>query len=194
MKPDSYILPEKKTVTVTVSRPYQAGSLLELDDLTKSGPFYHLAGLRGDDYQALKTGQKYTMTIYPVYQRDYVLPFAVSNYVYLDDFSLPFSLSPRQTGEEILEELVIKSNTITIGWAAMVARLRIVFGWTLRKKKGSPPLAPHYMITFYRVRPDECKAIVDDGALITYDLKKDFGLSGPYTFTVANRVYAKHID
>ena len=194
MKPESYILPEKRTVTVTVSRSYQAGSLLELDDMSKSGPFYHLAGLRGDDYQALKNGQKYTMTIYPVYQRDYVLPFAVSNYVYLDDFSLPFSLSPRQTGEEILEELVIKPNTITIRVGSNGCTAKNSFRVDIKQGDGAMAKVPHYIITFYRVRPDECKAFLMDGELISYDLKKDLGLSGGFTFSVANRVYPKHLD
>jgi hypothetical protein len=67
---DSYTLPEKKTVTVLVNGPYKEGSILELEDMTKSGPFYHLAGIRGDDYNAFITGLKYTMTVYFVYKRD----------------------------------------------------------------------------------------------------------------------------
>jgi hypothetical protein len=49
---------------------------------------------------------------------------------------------------------------------------------------------PHYELTIVRKTPDECKAIVEDGALIAYDLKQDFGISGHYTYAIANPVYS----
>jgi hypothetical protein len=191
MDPESYIIPEKMSVAVSVSRTYQEGSILELEEMTKSGPFYHLAGIRGDDYNVLKNGQKYTMTVYLVYKRDYVFPFAANYYVYAGDFAVSYALSPRQTGEEILEELVIKPNTITIGVGSNGCTDKNSFRVDVKKEDGITKKAPHYVLTFYRVKPDECKAIVDEGVLVTFDLEKDCGLSGVYTFSVANRVYSK---
>lgn len=143
MNPERYTLPEKKTVTVFVNEPYKEGSILELENMTKSGPFYHLAGIRDDDYQALKTGLKYTMTIYPVYKRDYVLPFAVNYYVYVSDFNIPYALSPRQTGEEILEELEIRPDTFTIRVGSNGCTDKNSFRVDVKKEEGITKKAPH---------------------------------------------------
>lgn len=105
-----------------------------------------------------------------------------------------FSQSPRQTGEEILEELVLKSNQFTIRVGSNGCTDKNSFRVDIKKEDGISKKTPHYQFTVYRIRPDECKAIVYEGVLLTYDLKKDFGISGPYTYGVANRVYAKHGD
>jgi len=61
----------KKTVTVTVKEPYKEGSTLDLEGMTRSGPFYHLAGIAGNDYTRLKPGTKHELTVYLVYKREY---------------------------------------------------------------------------------------------------------------------------
>lgn len=81
--PASYTLPEKKTVIVKNSHPVKKGSFLELVDMSRSGPFYHLAGIKNDDYSFLKPDRRYTLTIYLVYPRDYFFP---SSYVYVSGF------------------------------------------------------------------------------------------------------------
>jgi len=78
-----YSLPEGKTVRVKVTHQYAQGALLELVDMTRSGPFYHVAGIKGDDYKSLKPNETYRVWIDPVYPRDY--PFA-SYYVYIENF------------------------------------------------------------------------------------------------------------
>jgi hypothetical protein len=78
-----YPLPERKTVRVKVTHPYAQGSLLELVDMTRSGPFYHVAGIKGDNYKSLKPNETYRVWIDPVYPRDYPFP---SYYVYIEDF------------------------------------------------------------------------------------------------------------
>jgi hypothetical protein len=78
-----YSLPEEKTVRVKVTHPYAQGSLLELVDMTRSGPFYYVAGIKGDDYKSLKPNETYRVWIDPVYPRDYPFP---SYYVYIEDF------------------------------------------------------------------------------------------------------------
>ena len=78
-----YSLPQGLTVRVKVTHPYTQGSLLELVDMTRSGPFYHVAGIKGDDYKFLKPNETYRVWIDPVYPRDYPFP---SYYVYIEDF------------------------------------------------------------------------------------------------------------
>ena len=51
---DAYVLPEKKTVRVFLGAPVKENALLDAEGSTRSGPFYHLAGIRGGDYGALK--------------------------------------------------------------------------------------------------------------------------------------------
>jgi len=83
VRPADYQLPEKRTVKVKVTHAYQQGSVLELKGMSRSGPFYHVAGIRGDDYKSLKLNKTYRTTIYPVYPRDYPFP---NYYVYIEDF------------------------------------------------------------------------------------------------------------
>lgn len=82
MGPAHCAVPEKKTVKVKVTHAYQEGSILELKQMSRSGPFYHVAGIEGNDYELLKPDKTYQMTIYMVYPRDY--PFT-SHYVYIED-------------------------------------------------------------------------------------------------------------
>lgn len=49
---------------------------------------------------------------------------------------------------------------------------------------------PHYILTINRVSKDECKAIIDVGIPIFWDLEKDLGLKGDFTFSVRNMVYS----
>lgn len=50
---------------------------------------------------------------------------------------------------------------------------------------------PHHEITFLRVVPDSCKALLPDGVVIEYDLRKDFGINTklPYTISIKNLIY-----
>ncbi len=82
MDPANYVVPNGETVTVKVTGPVKQGSLLELMGMTRSGPFYHVAGGRGGEYRLLKPDKTYRMKIYPVYPRDYPFP---SYYVYIEN-------------------------------------------------------------------------------------------------------------
>lgn len=73
--------PQKRTVTLTVKEACKEGSLLEIQGMTKSGPFYHLAG---GDFGRLKPGQKYEATVYLVFNRE-SLGFIPDYYVHLVD-------------------------------------------------------------------------------------------------------------
>jgi hypothetical protein len=77
------VLPPRKIyVGVTVDAPYYNGSLLDLDGATKSGPFYHLAGIEGDCPCVLKTGKHYRLGVYLLYRREY-FGFIQDYYVYV---------------------------------------------------------------------------------------------------------------
>ena len=46
-------------------------AILYVEGMSKSGPWYHLAGLVGGDYGQLKPGVKYAVSYYKVYPRAY---------------------------------------------------------------------------------------------------------------------------
>ncbi|WP_022854952.1 hypothetical protein [Thermodesulfobacterium thermophilum] len=74
--------PVEREVEVVVTKPYDYGSVLEVVGMTKSGPFYHIAGIEGDDLSILQSG-KYKLKLYLVYKREYFGPIG-NYYVYVD--------------------------------------------------------------------------------------------------------------
>jgi hypothetical protein len=73
---------ELREVVVTVDQPYDVGSLLAVEGTSRSGPFFHLAGIRGGDAAILKPGKRYQLTMYLVYRREY-FGFIGDYYVYV---------------------------------------------------------------------------------------------------------------
>jgi hypothetical protein len=61
-----------RELVVTVDGPLVDDALLSVDGTSKSGPFYHLAGIEGGDYGMLKKGRHYRLTACLVYRREYV--------------------------------------------------------------------------------------------------------------------------
>jgi hypothetical protein len=106
--------------------------------------------------------------------------------------ALPFSAGPRSPGVEILEELVQGPQGFIIRVGSNGCTARNSFDISIKKEAGITERAPHYVLTINRKVPDECKAIVDDGAVIAYDLKKDFGISGNYTYSITNPIASAH--
>lgn len=98
------------------------------------------------------------------------------------------SHGPRQIGEEVLGELLMGSGRFVISVGSNGCTAKGFFKVDVKKEEGLTPIAPHYVLTVNRIKPDECKAIVDDGTLILYDLKKDFGIKGAFTYSLTNRV------
>lgn len=220
MSPSDYVLPESKEMTVTVERPYSYGDFLDADGMSKSGPFYHIAGISGDDLSVLVPGRNYRLKIYILREKDYVLPFPSSWYVYVDTGAAvpesaaagamtgaassggtsPLSLGPRQLGEEILEGLSTADKAFTIRVGSNGCTTKESFRVVVEPRPGIAVTGavtgaaahgtPHYVITVYRVRADECKAIVEEGVLITFDLEKDLGIKGPCTYSITNRIYS----
>ena len=55
------------------------------------------------------------------------------------------------------------------------------------ESKGGPP---HYVLTIYRMRKDECKAFYPSGVLIKFNLREELGLPYLFTYSVTNRIGA----
>jgi hypothetical protein len=64
MGPSDYVLPKKKQVRVVPTKPYDYGSVLELDNHNPSEPSYYIAGIQGDDFSLLEAGKRYTLILY----------------------------------------------------------------------------------------------------------------------------------
>lgn len=66
------ILPARMREAILVAAgPYDVGDLLEVEGTSRSGPFFHLAGIFGGDASILKPGTRYEVVMYLVYRREY---------------------------------------------------------------------------------------------------------------------------
>lgn len=82
LSPGPILPPKVRTAEVIVKEPLQIGSILEVKGMTRSGPFYHLAGSRGDILQKLQPGKIYKVDLCLIYKREY-FGFVPNYYVYL---------------------------------------------------------------------------------------------------------------
>jgi hypothetical protein len=73
---------ERREAVVDVTGPYDAGSLLEVEGTSRSGPFFRLAGILGGDAAILKPGRRYRIAMYLVFRREY-FAFIGDYYVYV---------------------------------------------------------------------------------------------------------------
>jgi hypothetical protein len=69
-----YPLPEKRVLRVHTGSGVKENGLLDTEGASRSGPFYHLAGIRNGDYGQLSPRSRYELTAYLVRQRDYPFP------------------------------------------------------------------------------------------------------------------------
>jgi|LGOV01.1.fsa_nt_gb hypothetical protein len=86
IKFDIYEIPEKRIVKAWISanEPLGNNSILYVENISESGPWYHLVGIRGNNYSVIQPDTKYLMTIYLVYPRYYwTMP---SYYVYIFEY------------------------------------------------------------------------------------------------------------
>ena len=75
--------PEKKRISVLVERKIGEDTILNMEGMSRSGPFYHVAGIVDDDYSHIRPDTTYEMTIYLVYRREY-FGFIPDYYVYIE--------------------------------------------------------------------------------------------------------------
>lgn len=64
-------LPEKVDEVAWVGDQARTDSILYVANMSKSGPWYHLAGIAGDDYTLLQPNTQYNINLYKVYPRNY---------------------------------------------------------------------------------------------------------------------------
>ncbi len=199
MSADEYTLPGRNQVTVSPTRPCGPGDILEVDGMTRSGPFYHIVGIQGDDFSALKPGRALRgddpaglqARLRPPLERQRVrvCPQLAGRPDPQPSPASRFSLDPRQTGEEILEGLSVGPGTFTVRVGSNGCTDKGSFRVDIVKAAGISVTSTHYILTLRRIKPDECKAFLVDGTTLTWDLAKDLGLGGECTFSVANRLY-----
>ena len=77
-----YPMPRKVETVVWTEGQTGTDSIVYVEGMSKSGPWYHLAGVSGDDFAALKPGVKVPVTLYAVHNRTYGSMH--SAYVFLD--------------------------------------------------------------------------------------------------------------
>ena len=80
-----YVLPEKVRTKAWVQGKAGDNTVLGVEGMTKMGPFYHLAGIVGDNYPSLVPNVSYEMTFYKVYPRSYW--YMESEYIYIAELS-----------------------------------------------------------------------------------------------------------
>jgi len=87
MKLDLYVIPEKREeiAWISTNEPLGDNSILYVENMSMSGPWYHLVGIRGNNYSVIQPDTKYLMNIYLVYPKYYwTMP---SYYVYVFDIN-----------------------------------------------------------------------------------------------------------
>lgn len=66
-----FILPDKVTAGAKVEGAAKPDAVLQVDGMGKNGPWYHIAGIAGDDYGKLLPNMHYDVSFYKVYPRSY---------------------------------------------------------------------------------------------------------------------------
>ena len=104
-------------------------------------------------------------------------------------FAQPYSLGPGQKGEEVLDELLLGNSMFWVRVGSSGCTGKRSFRVDVGRQEGTTTASPHYTLTIHRVAVDECKAMIG-GIVISWDLEKDLGLKGSFTYSVRNRVYS----
>lgn len=73
--------PLVREVEVVPGGPLEPGSVLEVVGMTKSGPFYHLAGAEKEALESVRSGADRRLILYLVFKREY-FGFIPNYYVY----------------------------------------------------------------------------------------------------------------
>ncbi|MBP7342487.1 MAG: ankyrin repeat domain-containing protein [Smithellaceae bacterium] len=71
MKPEDYALPPQREMTAWVQSQAADNAILYIDRMSRSGPWYHLAGIVGGDYGLLQPNVRKSVVFYSVYPRRY---------------------------------------------------------------------------------------------------------------------------
>jgi len=90
--------------------------------------------------------------------------------------------------EEVLMGLFANGNDLTIRVATGGCTKKEDFWIWCTYDEKSKSGTPHYVLTIYRMKKDECKAFHPSGVTIMFNLRKELGLPYLFTYTVTNRV------
>lgn len=83
MDAEDYVLPKENNEVAWTGGKAENNSVLYVQSMFKNGPWYHLAGIVGDDYAVLQPNSQQKMRYYLVYPRSY---WGMSSaYVYIAD-------------------------------------------------------------------------------------------------------------
>ncbi len=96
----------------------------------------------------------------------------------------------RRLGEEVLMEALLGSRQLMVRVATGGCTEKDSFKVEVKKAPDSDSRTPCYILTLNRVKPDDCKAFFPDGTPILFDLEKDLGLKGAFTYSLSNKVAA----
>jgi len=102
--------------------------------------------------------------------------------------SVKYSFFPTEEGILVLPSLNIEDHKIKIKVNTNGCTDKNSIKAVVKKSTRIDPRVPDYKITFIREKPDSCKAFIPDGAVIEYDLKRDFNIQMPYTLKIGNPV------
>jgi hypothetical protein len=102
--------------------------------------------------------------------------------------SVKYSFFPTEEGILVLRSLNIEDHKIKIKVNTEGCTDKNSIKAVVKKSTRIDPRVPDNEITFIREKPDSCKAFIPDGAVIEFDLKRDFNIQMPYTLKIGNPV------
>lgn len=95
---------------------------------------------------------------------------------------------PPDWTEEVLMGLFANRNELSIRVGSGGCTKKEDFWIWCHYDEESKSGPPHYVLTIYRMRKDECKAFHPTGVLIKFNLREELGLPDLFTYLVTNRV------
>ena len=109
-----------------------------------------------------------------------------------NDSAVVVDLSGPPSGwtEEVLMGSFANRNELSIRVATGGCTKKEDFWIWCTYDEESKERVPHYVLTIYRMRKDECKAFHPSGVLIKFNLREELGLPDLFTYSVINRVEA----
>lgn len=93
--------------------------------------------------------------------------------------------------EEVLMGLFANKNILSIRVkTGGCSQKKDFWIWCTYDEKSKNEI-PHYQLTIYRIKQDNCKAYKPSGELIEYDLRKELGLPDLYTYSISNSIKSR---
>jgi hypothetical protein len=81
---EDYEIPRRLQLKAWIRSPASENSILYMESMTRSGPWHHICGIKGDDYTVIQPNKEYLMTVYLVYPRYYW--HMESYYIYIGEY------------------------------------------------------------------------------------------------------------